>query len=48
MEVLFHLFRYHWGTENRSSYGAGTSLYRGSTVLPCKNHLHLKLSRVMI
>ena len=21
MEVLFHLFRYHWGTENRSSYG---------------------------
>ena len=21
MEVLFHLFRYHWGKENRSSYG---------------------------
>ena len=21
MEVLFYLFRYHWGKENRSSYG---------------------------
>ena len=51
IEVLFHLFCCYWDKGNRSSYGGlriyRGSLYRGSTVLPCKIHPHFKLSRVM-
>ena len=46
IEVLFHLICCYWG-KKKSFVIRRTSLYRGSTVLPCKIHSHLKLSRVM-